>query len=86
MIAIEPMHQGRPIEDHRIVAFDITDGNRRVACTLKTSFGTKGEAKRYFHANRPLIEQMAREQMAAGLEDGKVRLAIEGGEGEGRLR
>jgi hypothetical protein len=74
MIAIKKI--SRPIEDPQLVSFHITDGNRRVACTLSTNFATKDEAKRYFHANRPLIEQLARDQMAAGLIDGEIKLVI----------
>jgi hypothetical protein len=54
MIAISTQVQAP--DDFQRVAFDIRHGNRRIACTLTTKFPTKDQAKRYFHANRPLIE------------------------------
>jgi hypothetical protein len=48
---------------HQRVAFDIGYGTRRISCSLTTNFQKRlSEKKRYFYANRPLIEQRARRQ------------------------
>ena len=64
MIAIS---RRRPKDgDHQRVPFEIRIGTRRVSCSLSTNFPTKEQAKRYFYANRPLIEQMARDEVEQG--------------------
>ena len=75
MIAISTQVQAP--DDFQRVAFDIRHGNRRIACTLTTKFPTKDQAKRYFHANRPLIEKLAREQMElVAANDGEIKLVM----------
>lgn len=75
MIAIS---KPNPIDgDHQRVAFDIRCGTQRISCSLNTNFQTKELAKRYLHANRPLIEQMARNQVEQrGALNGEVNLEI----------
>jgi hypothetical protein len=47
------------------------------SCSLTTNFQTKDLAKRHFYANRPLIEQVARNQVEQrGALNGKVDLEI----------
>lgn len=76
MISIKPRTKAPPTAD-QCISFDITNGNRRVACTLTTNFPTREQATRYFLANRPLVETMARKQMAdVGLDDGNIALVV----------
>lgn len=75
MIAISTQVQAP--DDLQRVAFDIRHGNRRIACTLTTRFPTKDQAKRYFHANRPLIEKLARDQMELDtVNEGEIKLVM----------
>ncbi len=70
--------RSNPIDrDHQRVAFDIRYGTRRISCSLTTNFQTKELAKQYFYHNRPLIEQMARDQVEQhGALNGEVTLEI----------
>lgn len=61
---------------HRVM-FHIRYGTRRISCSLTTKFRTKDLAQRYFHANRPEIEQLARNEVEQrGELDGQVDLEI----------
>jgi hypothetical protein len=77
MIYITPTRTKPLLDNAQCKAFEITDGNRRVSCTLTTSFLTQDQASRYFHSNRPMLERMARSKLlTSGLEDGKIRLVL----------
>jgi hypothetical protein len=77
MISITPTRMMPSVDDAQCRSFEITDGNGRVSCTLTTHFKTRDQANRYFHSNRPLLEQLARKKMASfGLDNGKIRLVL----------
>jgi hypothetical protein len=73
MIAIAKPKQ-RPAFGTQRVNFDIRRGNQRTPVSLTTKFATQEQATRYFHANRPLIEKMARDQAEA--DDGEIKLVM----------
>jgi len=59
------------------VLFEIANGNRRQACSLKTKFPTQHQASRYLRQNWNRIEQMARDCLAREcLEDGRINLVM----------
>lgn len=77
MISIKPITPPSRQSTSQCKSFEFMDGNRRVPCTLTTHFPTQDRANRYFHTNRPFLEQMARSKMTSvGLEDGKIRLDL----------
>jgi hypothetical protein len=65
------------VEDNQTVFFQIANGNRRQACSLKTKFPTQQQASRYLRQNWNKIEQMARDCLANGsLEEGRINLVM----------
>lgn len=77
MIYITPTRTKAIEDDAQCRSFEITNGNERIGCTLTTHFETRDQASRYFHSNRPLLEQLARKKMATfGLDNGKIRLVL----------
>jgi len=64
-------------EGPQSVSFQIANGNARQGCILQTRFPTKAQAQRYFLANWPTIEKMARDALAAGTaEGGQIKLKM----------
>lgn len=77
MISIKPRRSGPVQNDINFKSFEIANGNRRVPCTLTTNFLTRDQTTRYFHANRPMLEEMARSKLlTSGLDEGKIRLVL----------
>ena len=65
------------VEDNQTVFFQIANGNRRQACSLKTKFSTQQQASRYLRQNWNKIEQMARDCLANGsLEEGRINVVM----------
>jgi hypothetical protein len=59
------------------VLFEIANGNKRQACSLKTKFLTQNQASRYLRQNWNRIEQMARDCLAKQcFEDGRINLVM----------
>lgn len=49
------------LDGNQTVFFQIAEGNRRQACSVKTKFPTQQQASRYLRQNWNKIEQMARD-------------------------
>ena len=66
-----------PEQGEQTVSFQIANGNKRQACSLKTKFPTQTQALRYLRQHWTLIEKMARHRLEADrIEDGQVRLEM----------
>jgi hypothetical protein len=64
-------------EGPQMVSFQIANGNTRQRCILQTRLTTKVQAQRYFLANWPIIEKMARDALATRtFEDGEIKLVM----------
>jgi hypothetical protein len=64
-------------EGRQTVFFQITNGNARQACSLKTRFLNQHQATRYLRQNWNRIEQMARDCLAKEcFEDGQINLVM----------
>jgi hypothetical protein len=70
---IEPELEG----GQQTVFFQIANGSRRQACSLKTKFLTEQQASRYLRQNWNGIEQMARDCLTREcFEDGRINLVM----------
>jgi hypothetical protein len=64
-------------EGPQTVSFQIANGNARHRCILQTRLRTKVQAQKYFLANWPIIEKMARDALATRtFEDGEIKLVM----------
>jgi hypothetical protein len=64
-------------EGPQAVSFQIANGNARQSCLLQTNLPTKVQAHKYFLANWPAVEKMARDALATGaVEDGQIKLIM----------
>jgi len=72
-----PTDSPTPMESGQTIFFQIANGNRRHACSVKTKFPTQQQAYRYLRQNWNKIEQMARDCLAKGsLEEGRINLVM----------
>jgi hypothetical protein len=64
-------------EGPQTVSFQIANGNARHRCILQTRLQTKVQAQKYFLANWPIIEKMARDALETRtFEDGEIKLVM----------